>query len=334
MFGIFKKATLVAEKPVQRQEKVDLKKVTTKDIQEDIHKSFDSILKEFDLRESKETTIENHKNNLEIFKEENKSIYSKIDKLKFLNLGNTPTAKNSLNKLKEKEEKVKDKITKLEREIREAERTQELVREYNMKYPGYKFVDDVTIVKIMEKYNLYLGEAFTYAKEIPDKSLAIIGMFSTEIKQSEKVYQLIIDGSSRWNRYSIRLKPKVQLKPIPMSDTDSRGYSTTSFSHNTSHVDQEFVLSDFKIIAPMSHFEIPMKTHTDAYGDTIVTPLAIFNAQSRKMELSTRELNKAEEKRQEILDPIAVLEVKGGYIIMDAWDKEADIPEIKNPILN
>ena len=37
---------------------------------------------------------------------------------------------------------------------------------------------------------------------------------------------------------------------------------------------------------------------------------------------------------REVLDPIACLEVDGGYIILHAWDEEAHIPEIKNDILN
>jgi hypothetical protein len=43
---------------------------------------------------------------------------------------------------------------------------------------------------------------------------------------------------------------------------------------------------------------------------------------------------KVKAKIREVLDPIAVLEVRGGYIIMNAWEKEAEIPEIINPVLN
>lgn len=41
-----------------------------------------------------------------------------------------------------------------------------------------------------------------------------------------------------------------------------------------------------------------------------------------------------EEVSKKLDDPIACLEVEGGYIIIDAWDKEALIPEICRETLN
>lgn len=345
MFGLFKKqkgvdettSVLVAEKPV---ENLKQKTITSKDIQEDIHKSFNEILKEFDLKESKETQIENYKIKLESFKEENKSIYDKIEKLKYLNLSSTPTAKDSLKKLENKEKSVKEKINKVQNEIREAKKINDLVSEYNLKYPGFKFVSDSVMIQIMHKYNLVLGEAFTYAREIPDKSLEIIGKFSHEIKSSEEILQLV---ETRHGLRSSFFKFKKKPQPIIMSantpDDSMRGFNTMHIHdprtyNKDERVVREITISMFKMIAPESHFEIPTVEGINFRGEYIDLPIAKLDKQTRKFKLDVSALEKNEAKKREVLDPIAVLEVKGGYIIMDAWDKEAEIPEIKNPILN
>ena len=304
--------------------------INSKYIQKDLHLSFEQVLAEFDLKESKETQIENYKKQIEDFKEENKSIYDKIEKLNNLGFSSTPSAKNSLEELKAKEKSVSDKIKEIQSQIEKVTEIKNLTAEYSLKYPFYKFIDDQTMVNIMHKYNLVLGEAFMYSREIPDENLEIITYFEQEINESKVTKQLIKSSyMGMMNSYSFQDKPKPRTIDI------ERGiYIRDPSLHFYESVEKEFTISKLKMIAPESHFTIPTFDTRDYRREPVNIPIAKINAETRKFEFSTKELEKNEAKVREVLDPIACLEVEGGYIVMTAWDEEANIPEIKTNMLN
>lgn len=85
-------------------------------------------------------------------------------------------------------------------------------------------------------------------------------------------------------------------------------------------------VSMLKIIAPISHFTLNEKfKRLDKSIFKIKDNVICYDISEIKLEL--QRLKEAE-------DPIACLKVEGGYIILHAWDKEAEIPEIKNSSLN
>lgn len=304
--------------------------VTSKDIQEDLHKSFQDVLSEFDLKESKETEIDNLKLKLESFKKENTEIYNKIEILNNLGLSSTPTATKSLEKLKSKEADINKNIQQLNSQIEKVNKIKELTLKYSIEYPCYKFINNETMIKIMHKYDLVLGEAFMYSREIPSENLEIINNFSKEIKSSEKTIQLIEENhyTFRTKYYNIREKSKQNI------NEDIKGFwiKDPCKSYDETIV-KEFKVSKFKMIAPENHFTIPTYNMSNFRRENIEVPLLVVN-KDRKYEFTTKQINEVEKKKREVLDPIACLEVEGGYIIMSAWDKEAEIPEIKNTFLN
>jgi hypothetical protein len=311
---------------VVKQEKV----ITSKDIQEDLHKSFQDVLAEFGLKESKETEIESLEESLKIFRDKNKEVIDKIKVLKDLNLTSTPSVTKSLEVLIVKEREYGNEIFKIKEQIRKSENIKRLSEEYSLKYPCYKFIDDKTMFKIMEKYDLVLGEAFMYGREIPTENLSIIANFTKEIKESEKTLQLISRHFSRSVDYSFIEKPKVEIIEKTAEDLDFRFMRMSS---NDTRIEREFKVSKFKIIAPESHFTVPTyETYTFDFDKKNVELLEV--GKDRKYTFSVKSLNDIEAKKREVLDPIACLEVDGGYIVMTAWDKEAEIPEIKNTFLN
>jgi len=322
-------ATFVVEAPTLEKE-VE-KVITSKDIQEDLHKSFEDVMKEFGLKESKETEIENLENKLKTFKKENEEVYSKIETLQNLGLTSTPSVVKSLEALKNKEHDIKSKVFEIETEISKAEKLKNLVYNYSLKYPCYKFIDNTTMFKIMEKYDLVLGDAFMYGREIPTENLEIINYFTSEIKESEEVMQLKAHSYSGRNVSYNFDKKEVSTKDenILMDDF----YLQKLHYVGITSVVKEFKVSKFKIVAPENHFIIPTYHIADYQGDYKNVPLLSLDV-NRKYKFDIRELEKIEAKKREVLDPIACLEVEGGYIIMTAWDKEAEIPEIKNNILN
>lgn len=302
--------------------------ITSKEIQEDLYKSFQNILNEFDLKESKETEIENLKVKLKNFNEENKDIYNKIEILKNLGLSSTPTATKSLEKLRFQESKIRKNIEKIESEIKKVEKLKELTLKYSVEYPFYKFIDDETMIRIMHKYDLVLGEAFMYNREIPYENLEIINIFSEKIKATEKTMQLVRTYRSGFNIATFSFAEKIERDRINTKMYDC----VKAYRHES--VVKEFTVSDFKMVAPESHFTVPIYAMEDIRNrKTVDVPLLTVNS-NRKYKFTTEKVNELEKKNREVLDPIACLEVEGGYIIMTAWDKEAEIPEIKSTFLN
>lgn len=338
------KTVTVMEKP---KKEVAVKKepeevIDSKHIQADIDRTFAKVLEEFNLSVSKESKIESLKKSLESFKDINKTIYEKIDTLKSVGLVNTPSASAKLAELKEQESKVRDNIYELNRQLRHLKEVKEYTDKYAMQYVGYKFVDHKTMVEIMKKYDLVLGEAFTYAKEIPDKSLSIIKNFSEEIEKSKEVVEFIRERRINELRGSSSTTYKKHVRAKTEEDTEEFILPQPEHSLEWMSRDYKFTISKFKMIAPSSHFVLPsIKDDEQRYWgssrdrETKYLSFMAFNESERCYYFSTSSLNDALAKRErEVLDPIAVLEVAGGYIVMDAWDEEAEIPEIQNPLNN
>ena len=302
-----------------------LSSITSKDIQEDIDKTFAEVLKEFELSESKETTIESLHKQLDEFKALNKNIYNKISTMKSVGLINTPSSTRKLKELQAEENKVTMKIQELRQQIEKSDKIKELTEVYMSKFPGYKFVDRDTMFSIMKKYTLVMGEAFTYTREIPEKSVEIIGNFQSQIEESKEIVTITREDSS-WRdtpRYELGIRAK-------------RKYEDDRFNDGIHYwSSREYTISAFKMVAPENHFSIPViSVEATRYNDAYEAPIMKLN-DNNQLTFDVRDLQAAARNAQkEVLDPIATLEVEGGYIIMDAWDKEAEIPEIKNPLLN
>lgn len=313
----------------KKQEVKESVVIDSKFIQADIQRTFKEVLKEFGLSEYKETEIEALKTSLENFKSDNSTIYDKIKKLTDLNLTSTPSAKNSLAKLKEEEEKIRVKIMDVKKDINKAEKINSLIAKYAIEYPTYKFIDTQTMIDIMVKYNLVLGEAFTYAKEIPTENLEVISYFTSKVKETEQTYNLSSRRSGSFSYYYI----EKEHKAAP-SDCEGFFIKDPMRYFNDKHLITSYTSSALKIIAPESHFKVPTFTHENAYRDSVEVPIMKLDKATRMFKFSTEQLNELEKIKMEILDPIAVLEVDSGFIILTAWDEEADIPEIQNTFLN
>lgn len=297
-------------------------------IKKDMHLSFEEVLKEYGLTVQKQSKVEELQEQLKEFRQENIGIYDKIKKLQDLGFVNTPSVRIQLDKLHEHESKINEKINKVQNGIDSAKRIESLNREYMLKYPGYKFIDDNTMISIMRKYNLICGESFMYNREIPEEALNIISNFSKEIEESKT---RVVLESTTWItgllfrpmsvRYSIKEVSFDYQKPKQSFDTLYR-------------IENNFYPSKLKMIAPESHFTVPTKKEENSLGKEINVPIMEIDEQTLSYRFTTQKLNEVVRERQEVLDPIASLKVEGGYIVLHAWDKEAEIPEIKNPLMN
>ncbi len=305
------------------------KPITSKDIKEDIHLTFAEVLEELNVQQSKEGKVDSLKAKLNSFKKENKEIYDKVEKLTRFGFTNTPSASQTLVQLKNKEGEINREINVIENQIKKTKEISDLNDLYGKIYPSYKFIDRDTMISIMKKYDLVMGHTFMYAKEIPTKSLSLIDNFSDEIVFEERnliasSYVTIPSSDS----YEFRsAEPKIL-------DALEKEYKRSMSMHQRERIVETFKYSNLKMVAPESHFNIPCVDMYDWNDNYLSVPVFKIDEETRMFTEDTEKVSEIEKKRREVLDPIASLEVKGGYIIIDAWDKEADIPEIKNPKTN
>jgi len=304
MLRLFRKEKAAAPVVTAVVEPVAEPVITSEIIKEDIHKSFKELLEEMDITTSRENDISILREKLKSFKEENLNLYEKISQLEEFGFINTPSITKIKVELVDREAAVNIEIKALEDRISYVEQNNAYQELYAVKYPAYKFIGKDTMIEIMKKYDIFLGETMMYNREIPDRALGLIGNFKSEIIK-EVIEIRYLKG---WGEHLYIIRTKDEYNNIE----DSKWGLFSSIE-----------ISNLKMVAPLSHFN-----HIKI-DDTNVT---MFD-QDHMVKFNT---NKLQEKinAKEALDPIACLEVDGGYIIIDAWDKEADIPEIKNTLIN
>lgn len=326
MWNIFKNNSTVTvlEKPNTKVENVNL--IDSKHIQKDLKDSLDKLLNESGINYTRQSEIDTLRVNLKSFKEQNDVLYKKINLLKELGFTSTPSTIIQKEKLEQQEKEVQNKIESLQYEIRYYERLDNKYKEYSLKYPTFKFIPTRLMNDILKKYNLFLGDTCFYGKEIPMDALEIASGFTSEINESKYDMEIVksIQGHSRYHTYNVR-------KKIENVNSSEDNHFERMMYGSPDYIIKTFSLSKLKIVAPMTHFTIPT---LEFRGENI--PVAKID-KDNYLKIDINELNaKAieEAKRLAVLDPILMLEVPEGFIILKAWDEEADIIEIQNEILN
>lgn len=176
----------------------------------------------------------------------------------------------------------------------------ELQEKYERLFPTYRFITREDMVKICKEHGLIIGGSTDYVKEIPMVNLEKIVNFQTWFNRS-KIANLVTYDYSTGTRHSSDRRVVVETdKEAAIVDQIDKGWVGERYNISKS--------VSLNIAAPATHFDLRGKTISKDFqlGEMVtVNP-----------------------------DPIALHEVKGGYIIITAWDKEAEIPEIQNPLNN
>lgn len=330
-------------------------KVNSEIVSKDFQTALEELLANNNITKEKVSDIDKLHEELRIFKENNFKLRSKIEKLEKLGFTNTPSAKVKLKEYNNKISKYENRINYIKLQIQKVEELEDLINKYALEYPGKKFIPTEVMYNILEKYELVLGPNMLYSKEIPEDALDEISKFSHKIVGK---YQLSINSKANFpsdilkrvepttieqvRYYANRLFEALQSEskialPTTLDELieDPYKYYTASCSdevHTLAKVKSTLNLkcnvTNLVMIAPNSHFDIP----TIEYRGESFPSFVLDNY--RCLKENTAELKKIQEKFREIDDPIAALEVKGGFIILKAWDKEADIPEIQNEVNN
>lgn len=233
------------------------------------------------------------------FKSDNEAITTKGSLLNKFGFTKTPTAQLARS--------VEVTVHNKSAILRQKESAQELAKNYAFEYPGYKFVTDEIFDRVREKYNLFTGEPKKYIKEIPDENVNDLNKFMVMNDENQEYHAV-----SMWmyhNREVIQntgdffIVQGIHSPNLSGTKEECEKYIS---EHNKKAKDRQsrvdLAIEETKILitAPLDHFD----------------------------------LNRSEIKGRDIVDikvddPIITKKVKGGHIIITAWDKEADIPEIK-----
>lgn len=281
--------------------------INSKVIQQDIKLSLEEILSDLDISNSKESEIEALKTKLDSFQKDNQEVYEKIELLNKYGFTQTPSSTETLKELQKREEEIKAEINLIQESIDSVKLINQLQNEYQIKYPFLRFVPEQLMVSVMKKYNLFMADTIFYTKEVPNDALKMIDKYSEEITTvNQSSVEHILSSAERY-----------------LGDRNIDDYQAIN--------PKALRMSNLKIIAPFSHFKIPTITSSRLPDKSI--PLMISN-DNNILEVNMKGIEALATEVREVLDPIAALKVPGGYIVLHAWDEEAEIPEIKNNYLN
>lgn len=327
---LWKQGDPVTKKKVTKKQNSFKKQITSSDIKEDLNNKFTALLKqdcENGVLNQKITKLEEE---LAVFELANSHLFEKANKLVELGLVSTPSASFNLDKLRKKQLEYTSIKERLEAGIIKIKTIQQLHIKYSLKYPTFKFIDKKTMTSILTKYDLFIGDSQLYNKEIPTDSLEKIYQFKTEIGESTIHYEL------KFNSYSSRVTERIIKESTAESGYSMHLRDFTIVPINRSMEDQviEFSSNSLKIAAPISHFKQITETCYSRYRDPIEVNILKFDKDTREISYDVTEFQEQLKTDIQVLDPIACLQVEGGYVIIDAWDEEAKIPEIQNPKLN
>lgn len=339
-YPIEKEKETTTEKVVAQKVIKEVPKITFEEIQSNIKEELVKVGEKIDNINAEDLKIQKLKQELESFKSDNKNIYDKIEALKSVGLVNTPSSKKLLEELRIRETFINDKIYEIRIQIQKLENIQEATKKYELQYPSFKFIDTETFTNILKKYNLVLGDSALYCKEIPDNVLTNIVKFKNQINAGKKHMHLIKRRTS--HRSSIRLEESYFVA------TSDKEYYNRNDEHNhpyITHYDTSvysYCKTNLVIAAPINHFKNETinveKRDKSGFRDNITLNLFTVDNNTREFIIDEKALNNIAQSNNKIArqmdDPIACLRVEEGFIIIDAWEKEALIPELNRESLN
>ena len=279
--------------------------ITSETIKMDMNSSLEKLLKEVGIIQNSETRISDLENKIKIYRDENEKLIEKAIDLETLGFINTPTPKNKAI-IDEKSTQIALEIKAIRDEINEKKWLEQTIAKYSLEFPSFKFIPTNTMIQVMKKYDLVLGETCVYSKEIPDIALDILKGFKNKIKQ----HKFFID--SRMAKGALTFFSVRPSESVLGEDKQSN-----------------YIKSNLKIIAPESHFKNEVLV-----SNGVKIPMFFVNEDTREYEINLAKLNAEVKKNTEVLDPILCIQVDEGFIVLAAWDEEAHIPEIRNTILN
>jgi len=193
----------------------------------------------------------------------------------------------------------------------------ELVLYYQTNYPNNKFITEVQVKAICEKYGLVCGDTTMYKGFVPENKLSLIELF--KLKKSDVPFISVYDregeflGSIKKSQCNDNLANYMSRENeyyyITNTGGGSPNYGWGLSPDYEKYKHLEFVQGrtekpKLKICAPLKDMEIPSGKRIDGY------------------------------KIKDIPDPVVLQPVNGGYLIICAWGDEASDEIVVNEKMN
>lgn len=213
---------------------------------------------------------------------------------------------------------------------------QDLINEYKVSYPNYKFILQPQLERVLEKYNLYQRDCKYFMGDIPEKNIKDIQNFKVNYEDFpknlrntfkdtiEKVYSLL--NSVKRNNPNFPALSYLKSIEYVVNVTTKLAYKAKNHESNKITID---IVMDCLNGINTTNLAV---TYSPL---TICAVESLFNQDAWK-EGKQRIIGKKEieAKSQVDLDPIVLFEVEGGYLIVTAWGDEANDELIFNESLN
>lgn len=170
-------------------------------------------------------------------------------------------------------------------------------------YPHNKFITEQEVKRLCEKYGLVLGGADRYVGDIPEKNVMEMERFklrSEDFVKEESVFGEMLNGLIRFQNGMIGM------------DWGTDVNSTTAWGRR--------------------EMQIP----ADIYGarESKPTKKPAFKMCAPAKEFNTSNMAIEDGYKMVVDDPIVLQPVKGGYLIVTAWGKEASDEAVVNGVNN
>lgn len=204
----------------KKEERIINSEVIQKEFEAELHE----LMNKISINVESDSEIESLYEEVKNFNLDNLDLKEKIEKLKSLGLVNTPSVKIKEKELQEAIEEKQNLISEKKKEIEFLKSEKEMIKHYNLKYSSYKYIPKREFLNILEKYNLVMGEAFMYAKEIPDRAVNIISNFKQEIEDSEVVVKIVPDYSASNYENKLKIESVKHIKELRDFVANHNGY--------------------------------------------------------------------------------------------------------------
>lgn len=189
-----------------------------------------------------------------------------------------------------------EQVKVVEDEKRLSEEVAKRIEHYNFYYPQNRFIDEASILRLCEKYDLHFGLVSDYTGDVPVGNLSDIENF--KVREEDMEYMYILSGFRMSQRIIVShedfKQQQAYLKEREAATGNSMPYASGGFY--SSDIVSNVALS-------------------------ICAPLKDFNLTDRRI-LGRKIVN--------IPDPIVLHPVSGGYLIVTAWGLEAKDEAVVN----
>lgn len=189
------------------------------------------------------------------------------------------------------------------------------IEEYNrlaLQYPGYMIVNDNTIFRIAEKYDLVTASLNAYTGFVPKKNL----------EEMEKFFEIYALHNAEIE-ITVRATWKTEKFPVDLKGLLESG---------TELFKEEFPdgFTSFKGLIP-TQFIKGFKTDKDAIFGTVMytTPTMSISAPRKDIRLTSRQVIGSNRRAMNLPDPIVYLEKDHWRVVITKWGDES-----QDPILN